>query len=73
VVSVAEDDVNRVIEIALSHGVPYAIVGEVGGESLRIEGLVDAEVAALEGIYEDALATYVHPEETFASEELREG
>ncbi len=73
VVSVAEDDVNRVIEIALTHGVPYAVIGEVGGASLRIEGMIDAEVAALEGIYEDALATYVHPEETFASEDLRGG
>jgi len=63
VVSVAEDSVERLFEIALALGVPFAVVGTVGGDALRIEGLVEASVAEMSDVFGGALAALVHSED----------
>ncbi|HET6498693.1 MAG TPA: phosphoribosylformylglycinamidine synthase subunit PurL [Coriobacteriia bacterium] len=72
VVTVAEYAVERLFELAFVAGVPFAVIGTVGGDALRIGGLVEAGVAEMRDVFESALAGLVHPEETFASEELRQ-
>jgi phosphoribosylformylglycinamidine synthase subunit PurL len=73
VVTVAEDAVERLFELAFDAGVPFAVIGTVGGEALRIEGLVEAGVAEMRDVFESALAGLVHPEVTISTQELREG
>jgi phosphoribosylformylglycinamidine synthase subunit PurL len=52
VVTVAEDAVERLFELAFEAAVPFAVIGTVGGEALRIEGLVDAGVAEMRDVFE---------------------
>ncbi len=77
VVSVAESEANALVDIVVAHGVPFAVLGEVGGDSLVISGpiggLVSATVEGLAEAYVPTLERLVHGGETLATEELREG
>lgn len=55
VVTTTEEDVDRLFEIALEAGVPFAIIGTVGGDRLRIENHVNAELGKMREVYETAL------------------
>lgn len=68
VLTTAESDVERIFELAFEARVPFAVIGTVGGDALHIEGLIDASLAEVSKVFEDALAAHVHPEETIAAE-----
>jgi phosphoribosylformylglycinamidine synthase len=59
VVTVAEADVDALVDLALAHGVPCAVVGTVGGERLAIEGLASATVAELRDAWEPVLGELI--------------
>jgi phosphoribosylformylglycinamidine synthase len=71
VVTVAEDDAEKLVALLLRHGVPYAVLGTVGGERLTIEDKVDLSLDDLRDAFEPALAALVSG--TLSSEELHEG
>jgi phosphoribosylformylglycinamidine (FGAM) synthase-like enzyme len=77
VVSVADVDAERLIEIAIANEVPYAVLGDVGGDTLEVSGpagtLVSVTKDDLEEAFIPALERLVHGAETLATEELREG
>jgi len=73
VVSVAEADTDRLIDLALTNEVPYSVIGTVGGDRLEIDERLSLTVDELRDAYEPALERLVHGVETLASEELREG
>ena len=77
VVSVAESDVDALIDIALAHGVPFAVLGEVAGDRLEISGpdgvLVSVGTDEIAEAYVPTLERLVRGQETLATEELREG
>lgn len=62
VVSVAENDTEALLDLLDRHEVPHSVLGTVGGQTLRIEGLVEAGVAEICDVFENALADYLHPE-----------
>jgi phosphoribosylformylglycinamidine synthase subunit PurL len=66
VVSFAAAEAQAVEEIATRHQVPFAVLGKVGGSSLRIalnaKTVVDAEVASLEDAWRNGLANELHAE-----------
>jgi phosphoribosylformylglycinamidine synthase len=47
VVSVGKERLERARAIAAEHGVPFEVIGEVGGTSVRIEGACDVDVLSL--------------------------
>jgi phosphoribosylformylglycinamidine synthase len=47
----------EVVEVCRRHGVPCQVVGEVGGEALRIEGQLTVPVAALSKAYRSGLSS----------------
>ncbi|GAB4210180.1 MAG: phosphoribosylformylglycinamidine synthase subunit PurL [Sandaracinaceae bacterium] len=47
VLSVPRDEVARAGAIAAQHGVPFEVIGEVGGDTVAIEGAVEVEVSRL--------------------------
>jgi phosphoribosylformylglycinamidine synthase II len=61
-VTCAEADAETLIENLLRHGVPYAVVGEVGGDRLSIEGRIDLPVDALLAAWGPTLEALVHGE-----------
>ncbi len=77
VVSVAEANTDALIDIALAHGVPFAVLGEVGGDTLAVSGpageLVEASLDELVEAYVPTLERLVHGSDTLTSEELHEG
>ncbi|MBA4370331.1 MAG: hypothetical protein C0418_01990 [Coriobacteriaceae bacterium] len=72
VLSVAEADAERLVEICLQHGVPYGVVGTVGGERLTLCGMAEVPVAQLARAYEPSLERLVHGDAPL-TEELYEG
>jgi phosphoribosylformylglycinamidine (FGAM) synthase-like enzyme len=71
-VTCAVADAETLVDTLLRHGVPYAVIGEVGGDRLAIEDKVDLPVEALNAAWGPTLEALVHGE-TLQSEELRQG
>jgi phosphoribosylformylglycinamidine synthase II len=71
VVTCAEADAEALTDLFVSHGVPFSVIGEVGGDRLVIEDKVDVSLRELEPAWKPTLERYVHGE--LQSEELREG
>jgi phosphoribosylformylglycinamidine synthase II len=61
-VTCAEGDAEALVETLLRHGVPYSVVGEVGGGRLVIEEKVDLTVDALSAAWGPTLEALVHGE-----------
>jgi phosphoribosylformylglycinamidine synthase len=60
ILAVRPQEVEAVTRIADSQGAPWALIGKVGGDSLRIEspagaGIIDLPVAEMEPTYEGAI------------------
>jgi len=70
VVTVAEADVDTLEDLALDRGVPYAVLGTVGGDALRMSGVADLPLERLRGAFEPTLGCLVRGE--LQSEEIRE-
>ncbi len=71
VVTVAEADVERLIELALAHEVPYGVIGTVGGDRLTMCEKVDVAVEELAEAYLPTLERLVSG--AIQAEELHEG
>jgi phosphoribosylformylglycinamidine synthase len=71
VVTAADADAEVLVASLLEHGVPYAVLGTVGGERLTIEGKLDLSLDELRDAFEPALAALVAG--TISSDELHEG
>jgi phosphoribosylformylglycinamidine synthase len=71
VITAADDDATALVALLLEHGVPYAVLGTVGGERLVIEDKLDVSVDDLRDAFEPALAALVAG--TVSTEELHEG
>jgi hypothetical protein len=71
VVSAAEADAEALVASLLEHGVPYAVLGTVGGERLTIEGKLDVSLDDLRDAFEPTLAALVAG--VVSSDELHEG
>ncbi|HHX46124.1 MAG TPA: phosphoribosylformylglycinamidine synthase II, partial [Brevibacterium sp.] len=59
VVSVQDDDVDHVLDAAERYGVPYSVIGEVGGDRIVIEGKVDIALADAIDAFEESLGRLV--------------
>ncbi|HWP58555.1 MAG TPA: phosphoribosylformylglycinamidine synthase subunit PurL [Candidatus Acidoferrales bacterium] len=59
VVSVGEKDLPRLSEIAAKERAPLAVIGRVGGENLRIRGMLEAPVDELREIWRGALERWL--------------
>jgi phosphoribosylformylglycinamidine synthase II len=59
-VTCAEADAEALVETLLKHGVPYSVIGEVGGDRLVIEEKVDLPVEALNAAWGPTLEALVH-------------
>ncbi|MCE5190313.1 MAG: phosphoribosylformylglycinamidine synthase subunit PurL [Actinomycetia bacterium] len=55
VVTTLPQDAERLIELALVHEIPYAVIGTVGGGSLRVEDAVDVTLQQMREAWEPAL------------------
>lgn len=55
IVSVAKEDISVFMSIAERHGAPAVVIGKVGGERLKIDGLIDIPVCELKAAWKDAL------------------
>jgi len=58
-VSVAEADTAVFIERLIAAEVPYSVIGEVGGDTLAIEGVAPLAVEGIAGLYNTALEAQV--------------
>jgi phosphoribosylformylglycinamidine synthase subunit PurL len=54
-VSVAESDLEAFKELAGGLGVPASEIGTVGGDSLKVEGLIDLDLERMKSVYDGAL------------------
>lgn len=54
-VSVPSGNVDAVLDAAERHGVPYGVIGEVGGSRIVVEGLVDVDLSEAADRWEHAL------------------
>jgi phosphoribosylformylglycinamidine synthase len=52
VVTCTPHDVPAVLALAVSHGVPASVAGSTGGDSLRIDGVLEVTLAALRSAWE---------------------
>jgi phosphoribosylformylglycinamidine synthase len=68
-----EADIEALLKLLDRHGVPYGVVGTLGGERLRVEGMVDVSLDQLREAYEPTLERLVHGNEELQSEELSAG
>jgi phosphoribosylformylglycinamidine synthase len=59
VVTAAEADADALVESLIAHGVPYSVIGTVGGEALDIEGKLSVSVDDLREAHEPTLASLV--------------
>ncbi len=59
ILTAAAPDVEKLKAIAAKHGVPFSVVGKVGGGSLVIKAngavLVDSQVAHLKKLWQEAI------------------
>ncbi len=77
VVSVAENAVETLIDLALAKGVPFSVIGEVGDDRLVIadeaDELISVSLDEMREAYEPTLERLVHTVDTVQTEELFEG
>ncbi|MBO0798923.1 MAG: phosphoribosylformylglycinamidine synthase II, partial [Blastocatellia bacterium] len=63
ILSIKPEDVDRVKELAAENGATCAVIGEVGGDQLRIacegEKLIEASIASLENSWRNTLSSYL--------------
>lgn len=59
VVTAAEADADALVESLIAHGVPYSVIGTVGGESLDIEDRLSLSLDDLREAHEPTLASLV--------------
>ena len=71
VITTAEVDAEALVASLLDHGVPYAVLGTVGGERLAIEDKLDVSLDEMRDAFEPALAALVQG--AVSSDELHEG
>ena len=55
IVSIAKEDISEFMSIAEKHDAPAIVIGKVGGERLKIDGLIDIPVDELKAAWKDAL------------------
>ncbi len=72
VVTCDEDDAERMVGILVGRGVPYSVIGEVGGSALHIADAVDLPVERLASAWEPTLERLVAGDAPL-TEELVEG
>jgi phosphoribosylformylglycinamidine (FGAM) synthase-like enzyme len=56
VVTVAPEDAERLVQLALANEIPYSVIGTVGGDSLVIDDVVRVTLVLMRGSWEPALA-----------------
>jgi phosphoribosylformylglycinamidine synthase len=66
------DDAEALIDLFVSHGVPYSVIGEVGGERLVVEDQLDVALDVLEEAWAPTLERLVAGDAPL-SEQLQEG
>ena len=71
VVTVADEEAETLVAFLLEHGVPYGVLGTVGGERLTIGEKLDLSIDDMRDAFEPTLAALVSGE--MQSEEMREG
>jgi phosphoribosylformylglycinamidine synthase subunit PurL len=54
-VSVSESDLDAFTELAGSLGVPVSAIGAVGGDTVRVEGALELDLAKVKAVYDGAL------------------
>ena len=54
VVSVLPERAEELVELAARHGIPCGRLGETGGPRVVLDGLLEATVNELRGVYEGA-------------------
>jgi hypothetical protein len=59
VVSFSADNEAKVRELCATSDVPFAVIGETGGDRLRIDDVINVEVARLTASHHAALTTIV--------------
>lgn len=60
VVTTLPQDAERLIELALAHQIPYAVIGTVGGGSLLVDDVVDVTLEQMREAWEPALEEALH-------------
>ena len=55
IVTVARNDIQAFQGLLNDHGVPYKAIGTVGGDSLKINGLIDMPLTQMEAAFYDSL------------------
>jgi phosphoribosylformylglycinamidine synthase len=60
VISCGKNDLSNIENILKNHNIHYSIVGKTGGNFLKINNLIDAEVNALRKTYYSSLDNYVN-------------
>ncbi|MFQ5585814.1 MAG: phosphoribosylformylglycinamidine synthase subunit PurL, partial [Thermodesulfobacteriota bacterium] len=60
VITVAEDNLDSLLSLAERSGVPATAIGRVGGDRLRINGLIDLDVAAMQEAWQGVLEGVLH-------------
>jgi phosphoribosylformylglycinamidine synthase subunit PurL len=73
VVTVAESDAEAFVQSCIDGGVPYGVIGSVGGERLSICGRLEVSLDDMREAFLPTLERLVHAEETLQSEELTDG
>jgi phosphoribosylformylglycinamidine (FGAM) synthase-like enzyme len=71
VVTCAEADAEALTDLFVARSVAFSVIGEVGGDRLVIEDMVDVSLEELEAAWKPTLERLVQGE--MQSEELREG
>jgi phosphoribosylformylglycinamidine synthase II len=72
VLTCAETGADALTSLFVERGVPFSVIGEVGGERLTIEGKLDLPLEALHSAWNDSLERWVGGDAPVA-EELHEG
>jgi phosphoribosylformylglycinamidine synthase subunit PurL len=55
IASIAKEDISEFMSVAEMHGAPAVVIGKVGGERLKIDGLIDIPVDDLKAAWKDTL------------------
>jgi phosphoribosylformylglycinamidine synthase len=71
VITASDDDAQPLVALLLEHGLPYSVIGTVGGDRLTICEKLDVYLDDLRDAFEPTLAALVAGE--LQSEELQEG
>jgi phosphoribosylformylglycinamidine synthase len=71
VITASDDEAQPLVALLLEHGLPYSVIGTVGGDRLTICEKLDVSLDDLRDAFEPTLAALVAGE--LQSEELQEG